>query len=203
MFTGIVEEVGHIARIDPLDHEAVRLTVTANTVLEGTVLGDSIAVSGVCLTVAELTPTGFGADVMPETLRRTALADATPGSPVNLERAATPATRLGGHLVSGHVDGTGRLRSRQPAGDFDELVVTVPDDLSRYLVAKGSICVDGVSLTVVGTGSDDDGHWFSVALIPTTLRHTTLGTHAVGDTVNLEVDVIAKYVERMLSARST
>ncbi len=200
MFTGIVEEVGRIARIEPEGDEAVRLTVTADVALGDTAPGDSIAVNGVCLTVSALLPTGFSADVMPETMRRTSLAAATPGAAVNLERAVTPATRLGGHLVQGHVDGTGTLRSRDPNGDFDEFVVSLPDDLARYVAPKGSICVDGVSLTVVGVGADDDGHWFSVALIPTTLSQTTLGSCAVGDTVNLEVDVIAKYVERMLSA---
>jgi riboflavin synthase len=200
MFTGIVEEVGRIARIEPEGDEAVRLTVTADTALQDTSPGDSIAVNGVCLTVAALLPTGFSADVMPETIRRTSLAAVAPGAPVNLERAVTPATRLGGHLVQGHVDGTGTIRSRDPNGDFDEFVVSLPDDLARYVAHKGSICVDGVSLTVVGVGADDDGHWFSVALIPTTLSQTTLGSCAVGDAVNLEVDVIAKYVERMLSA---
>ena len=119
---------------------------------------------------------------------------------MNLERAVTPATRLGGHIVQGHVDGVGRIESRQPDGDFDEVVISVPADLARYIAVKGSIGVDGVSLTVVGVGADDDRHWFSVALIPTTLSHSTLGTAEAGDSVNLEVDVIAKYVERILAA---
>ncbi len=202
MFTGIVEEIGRIARVEPQGDEAVRLSVTADAALGDTSPGDSIAVNGVCLTVATLMPTGFSADVMPETMRRTSLAAATPGAPVNLERAVTPATRLGGHIVQGHVDGTGTIRSRRPDGDFDEFVVSLPDGLARYVAPKGSICVDGVSLTVVGVGADDDGHWFSVALIPTTLSQTTLGSLSAGDAVNLEVDVIAKYVERMMSAGS-
>lgn len=198
MFTGIVEELGRIARIQPLS-DAVRVTITADRVLAGTGPGDSIAVNGICLTVTELPGTGFTADVMPETLRRTSLARLEPGSPVNLERAATPQTRLGGHIVQGHVDGVGEVLSRAPSGDFDEVDVRLPSHLAQYVAEKGSITVDGVSLTVAGVGRDDDGHWFRVALIPTTLSHTTLGVLAEGDIVNLEVDVIAKYVERIVS----
>ncbi len=200
MFTGIVEEVGRIARIEPVSDDAMRLVITADRVLEGTAPGDSVAVNGVCLTVTDFPATGFSADVMPETLRRSSLGRLAPGSPVNLERAATPDTRLGGHIVQGHIDGMGSIRSRRPDGDFDEVVIGVPAALSRYIAEKGSITIDGVSLTVVGVGADDDGHWFSVALIPTTLQHTTLGELQPGDPVNLEVDVIAKYVERILSA---
>lgn len=202
MFTGIVEEVGKVARLEPEPGatDAIRLALTANRTLEGTQLGDSIAVNGVCLTVVELQPTGFAADVMPETLRRSSLGRLGPGSPVNLERAVTPVTRLGGHLVQGHVDGMGAISSRQPNGDFDEVRIGIPAELARYLVEKGSITVDGVSLTVAGVGVGDDGHWFSVALIPTTLSQTNLGSLEVGDPVNLEVDVIAKYVERILTA---
>lgn len=199
MFTGIVEEVGRIARLEPLADDAVRLDITADAVLAGTGLGDSIAVNGVCLTVADLHATGFGADVMPETMRRTTLGQLAPGAPVNLERAVTAATRMGGHIVQGHVDGVGEILNRQPEGDFDEVVIGVPDELARYVAEKGSIGVDGVSLTVAGVGRADDGHWFKVALIPTTLTHTTLGTLTPQATVNLEVDVIAKYVERILS----
>ena len=198
MFTGIVEELGRISRIEPMS-DAIRVTITADRVLDGTRPGDSIAVNGVCLTVTGLPGTGFAADVMPETLRRTSLARLDPGSPVNLERAATPQTRLGGHIVQGHVDGVGRVVSRAPDGDFDEIDIEVPAELARYIAEKGSITVDGVSLTVAGVGTADDGHWFRVALIPTTLSHTTLGVLEVGDTVNLEVDVIAKYVERIVS----
>lgn len=200
MFTGIVEEVGKIARIEPLTDDAVRLDITAAETLADTGVGDSIAVNGVCLTVADLHATGFGADVMPETLRRSTLGALAPGTVVNLERAVTPATRLGGHIVQGHVDGVGEILSRQPEGDFDEVVIGLPEDLARYVAVKGSIGVDGVSLTVAGVGVSDDGHWFKVALIPTTLSQTTLGTLATGDSVNLEVDVIAKYVERIVSA---
>lgn len=212
MFTGIVEEVGRLARIEVAaaesdsegspDEQPVRVDITAARAVEGTSPGDSIAVNGVCLTVADLYATGFRADVMPETLRRTTLGQLSPGSPVNLERAVTPETRLGGHIVQGHVDGVGHIASRNPDGDFDEVVISLPAELARYVAPKGSICVDGVSLTVVGVGVDDDTHWFSVALIPTTLSHSTLGTLATGDGVNLEVDVIAKYVERIMSAGS-
>lgn len=199
MFTGIVEELGRVSRLQPLS-DAVRVTITADRVLAGTEPGDSIAVNGICLTVTELPGTGFTADVMPETLRRTSLARLEPGSPVNLERAATPQTRLGGHIVQGHVDGVGEVVSRSPSGDFDEVDIRLPGELAKYVAEKGSITVDGVSLTVAGVGRDDDGHWFRVALIPTTLSHTTLGVLAEGDIVNLEVDVIAKYVERIVSA---
>ena len=212
MFTGIVEEVGRLARIEAVTDESttasdrddrpVRVDITAARTVAGTGPGDSIAVNGVCLTVADLYATGFRADVMPETLRRTTLGQLSPGSPVNLERAVTPETRLGGHIVQGHVDGVGHIASRTPDGDFDEVVISLPTELARYIAPKGSICVDGVSLTVVGVGVDDDTHWFSVALIPTTLSHSTLGTLATGDSVNLEVDVIAKYVERIMSAGS-
>ena len=212
MFTGIVEEVGRLARIEAVTDESttasdrddrpVRVDITAARTVAGTGPGDSIAVNGVCLTVADLYATGFRADVMPETLRRTTLGQLSPGSPVNLERAVTPETRLGGHIVQGHVDGVGHIASRTPDGDFDEVVISLPTELARYIAPKGSICVDGVSLTVVGVGVDDDTHWFSVALIPTTLSHSTLGTLATGDGVNLEVDVIAKYVERIMSAGS-
>lgn len=200
MFTGIVEEVGRIARIEPVADDAARLAITADTTLAGTGPGDSIAVNGVCLTVADLQATGFVADVMPETMRRTTLGDLTPGTAVNLERAVTPATRLSGHIVQGHIDVVGRIAERRPDGDFDEVVIDLPLEFARYVAEKGSIGVDGVSLTVAGVGDDDGRHWFSVALIPTTLSHTTLGTLAEGDSVNLEVDVIAKYVERMMSA---
>lgn len=200
MFTGIVEEVGHIGRIDVLEHEALRLAITAAKTLTDTEPGDSIAVNGVCLTVVQLRGTGFEADVMPETVLRTTLGALAPGTAVNLERAVTPTTRLGGHIVQGHVDGVGRIRSRRTAGDFEEVVVSVPGDLAHLLAEKGSVTLDGVSLTVVGVGADDDGDWFSVALIPTTSTHTTLGQLEPGAPVNLEVDVIAKYVERILSA---
>jgi riboflavin synthase len=190
MFTGIVEELGQVVEVPP-----GRLTVRGALVTSDARPGDSIAVNGVCLTVAELAGDTFTADVMPETRQRTTLAQLQPGDPVNLERAATLATRLGGHLVQGHVDAVGTLRQRRPGPDWHDLRFELPERLSRYLVEKGSICVDGVSLTVVTVGDD----WFEVSLIPTTLELTTLGRRQVGDRVNLEVDVIAKHVERLLS----
>lgn len=190
MFTGIVEELGQVVA-----HQPGRLTVRGPLVTSDARLGDSIAVNGVCLTVAEQEGDTFTADVMPETLRRTTLGELRPGDPVNLERAATPTTRLGGHLVQGHVDGVGTVQQRRPGPDWHDLRFTLPPALSRYLVEKGSICVDGVSLTVVAVGDD----WFEVSLIPTTLEKTTLGRRQVGDRVNLEVDVVAKHVERLLS----
>lgn len=200
MFTGIVEEVGHISQVTPLGQDQVRLGITATETVAGADRGDSIAVNGVCLTVATLLPTGFAADVMAETVRRTTLGSLVPGTPVNLERAATPATHLGGHIMQGHVDGTGTIIARKPAGAFDEMDVAIPGGLARYVAEKGSISVEGVSLTVAGVGDEDDSHWLRVALIPTTLTHTTLGGLEPGAAVNLEVDVIAKYVERLLTA---
>ena len=198
MFTGIVREVGQIAALQQLETGQVRLTVAAQDVLKRAELGDSIAVNGVCLTVAEQQTDGFTADVMAETLRRSTLGSLQSGSAVNLEPAATPDTALGGHIVQGHIDGTGAVLQRDPSGDFDEITIGLTPELARYTVEKGSIAVEGVSLTVAGVGKDDRGSWFRVALIPTTLQETTLGGLAVGDDVNLEVDVIAKYVERML-----
>lgn len=191
MFTGIVEELGEVVRQEP-----GRLTVRGPWVTADARPGDSIAVNGVCLTVVGLAGDGFTVDVLPETLARTALGRLVPGDPVNLERAATAATRLGGHLVQGHVDGVGTVRSRTAGARWHELRVGLPAPLSRYLVEKGSVSVDGVSLTVVAVGDD----WFDVALIPTTLELTTLGRRRVGDPVNLEVDVIAKYVEKLVGA---
>lgn len=198
MFTGIVREVGRISHLQPLETGQVRLTVAAEQVLHGAQLGDSIAVNGVCLTVAEQQSDGFTADVMAETLRRSTLGGLDAGSAVNLEPAATPATALGGHIVQGHVDGTGSVLQREPSGDFDEITIGLSPDLARYTVEKGSIAVEGVSLTVAAVGDDERGSWFRIALIPATLQHTTLGELSVGDAVNLEVDVLAKYVERLL-----
>ncbi|TEX52175.1 MAG: riboflavin synthase [Actinomycetales bacterium mxb001] len=197
MFTGIVEELGEVVDVVDLPDDARRVTIVAPIVLTDASLGDSIAVNGVCLTVAELGDRTFTADVMRETLQRSSLRDVAPGARVNLERPVTLATRLGGHLVQGHVDGTGTLLSRQPSDHWDVVCISLPDDLARYVVEKGSITVDGVSLTVAGVGHDERGHWFSVSLIPTTLEVTNLGRREVGDVVNLEVDVIAKYVERL------
>ena len=193
MFTGIVEELGTVAEI--IDQgDAIRLTVEAATVLEGTGLGDSIAVNGCCLTVAELGDGRWTADLMQETLDKTSLAGVVPGDKVNLERAVTVDKRLGGHIVQGHVDGVGEVVSRSPSEHWDVVEISLPAHLSRYLVDKGSITVDGTSLTVVQAADD----WFSVSLIPTTLADTVLGSRQPGDRVNLEVDVIAKYVERLL-----
>jgi riboflavin synthase len=196
VFTGIVEETGTVERL--LDQgDAVRLSVRAGTVLDGTELGDSIAVDGCCLTVAEVHGDVWTADVMQETLDRTTLGARATGDRVNLERAVTPATRLGGHLVQGHVDGVGTVLSRSPGDHWEIVEVSLPAGLGRYLVEKGSVTVDGVSLTVVDAGTDR----FTVSLIPETLARTTLGVRAPGDQVNLEVDVIAKHVERLLAWR--
>ena len=194
MFTGIVEELGAIVGKDDLGDSA-RLTIEGPVVSSDARHGDSIAVNGVCLTVLEVLPGGrFSADVMAETLNRSSLAGVAVGSVVNLERAAAINSRLGGHIVQGHVDGTGEVIARTPSEHWEIVRVSVPPALSRYIVEKGSITVDGVSLTVSALGFD----WFEVSLIPTTLGLTTLGRAAVGATVNLEVDVIAKYVERLL-----
>ena len=212
MFTGIVEEVGTVVSLDLApggagaeagaggaageDRDA-RLVLRGPLVTSDARHGDSIAVSGVCLTVTDLPGDGtFAVDVMPESLRRTALADLAPGSPVNLERAVRADARLGGHVVQGHVDGVGTVRRRAPGPRWDEVEIALDPALARYVAEKGSVAVAGVSLTVTAVGPD----WFGVSLIPTTLAETTLGDAAVGTRVNLEVDVLAKYVERLLSA---
>jgi len=214
MFTGIVEELGEIIDIDNLTDSA-RLVIKGPVVTSDAGHGDSIAVNGVCLTVVEVRPDGaFTADVMAETLNRSSLGAIGVGSLVNLERAAAVNSRLGGHIVQGHVDGTGRVISRSPSEHWEVVRIALPSELSRYVVEKGSITVDGISLTVSGLGtgaseatgngtgaSEATGDWFEVSLIPTTLALTTLGRAAVGTPVNLEVDVIAKYVERLMSAR--
>jgi riboflavin synthase len=197
MFTGIVEELGEVIGVDDLGDSA-RLTIRGPVVTSDARHGDSIAVNGVCLTVLESTAEGrFSADVMAETLNRSSLGALEPGSPVNLERAAAVNSRLGGHIVQGHVDGTGAVISRSPSEHWEVVRVSLPPELSRYVVEKGSITVDGVSLTVSAIGDD----FFEVSLIPTTLGLTTLGRAQPGTRVNLEVDVIAKYVERLLAAR--
>jgi riboflavin synthase len=214
VFTGIVEEVGTLlVRQDQED--AARLLIRARTVLEDVRVGDSISVNGVCLTVTDFWPdqgeSTWSTDVMGETLRRSSLGKAQAGDPVNLERAVSAHARLGGHIVQGHVDGVGTVLSRTPGEHWEVVRIGLPAQLARYVVEKGSIAVDGVSLTVsavsavgaggVGADTADAEPWFEVSLIPTTLRETTLGTRAPGDPVNLEVDVIAKYVERLLEGR--
>ncbi len=198
MFTGIVEELGELVSRDELT-DAARLVIQGPTVASDARHGDSIAVNGVCLTVVEVLPGGrFSADVMRETLERSSLGSLQVGGAVNLERAAALGSRLGGHIVQGHVDGTGRVVARTPAQHWEVVRVALPAALARYVVEKGSITVDGVSLTVAGLGCDSD-HYFEVSLIPTTLELTTLGRAPVGTLVNLEVDVIAKYVERLVT----
>jgi riboflavin synthase len=191
MFTGIVEELGHVIALD-----GDRLRIGARTVLEGARIGDSTSVNGVCLTVVALGDGWWEADVTEETLDRSNLGELRPGDPVNLERPVRLEDRLGGHLVQGHVDGVGTIVDPSP-----DLRVSVPADLLRYIVEKGSITVDGISLTVAAL--DDGESTFDVAVIPHTLSVTTLGPKRPGDPVNLEVDVLAKYVERLLTTHST
>ncbi|MCA1712989.1 MAG: riboflavin synthase [Actinobacteria bacterium] len=196
MFTGIVEELGEILDWEDLD-DAARVTVRGPVVTSDAAHGDSIAVNGVCLTVVDNRDGAFTADVMKETLVRSSLGALRVGSPVNLERAVRLQDRLGGHLVQGHVDGTGTLLALTPDAHWTVVRVSLPDGLGRYVVEKGSITVDGVSLTV----SAVDREWFEVSLIPTTLDLTTLGRKGVGDPVNLEVDITAKYIEKLLAAK--
>jgi riboflavin synthase len=197
MFTGIVEELGEVTYLTDAGGDSAVIAVRGPVVTSDARHGDSISVNGVCLTVIDNVDGVFTADVMGETLRRSSLGALCAGSPVNLERAATVGSRLGGHLVQGHVDGVARIIAREPADEWEVLRFSLPAELSRYVVEKGSITVDGVSLTVMAV---DDGS-FSVGLIPTTLKLTVLGAKAVGDPVNLEVDIIAKYVEKMLGDR--
>ncbi|MEP7370509.1 MAG: riboflavin synthase [Dermatophilaceae bacterium] len=194
MFTGIVEELGEIVAIEHGAESAV-VTVRGPLVTGDAAKGASIAVNGVCLTVVEHDGDTFSVDVMAETLSRSSLGSLEAGAMVNLERAMTASARFGGHIVQGHVDGTARIVARLPGDRWEVVQLTLPPELSRYVVQKGSITVDGVSLTV----SDVTDDTFSVSLIPTTLELTTLGHKGVGDAVNLEVDVIAKYVERLLT----
>ena len=204
MFTGIVAELGEVAAIEHYG-DAARLTIRGST--EGVSAGESIAVNGVCLTVADIWDQTFTADVMGETLDRSSLGTLTPGAPVNLEQSVRLADRLGGHLVQGHVDGTGTIISRTPAAHGDQVRISFPASISRYVVHKGSIAVDGISLTVSALGPSpadgpDGDTWFEVCLIPETLKRTTMGARAPGEVVNLEVDVIAKYVERLLNGEA-
>ncbi|GHB05242.1 MULTISPECIES: riboflavin synthase [Streptomyces] len=193
MFTGIVEELGEVTAVEKLD-DASRFRLRGPVVTEGAKHGDSIAVNGVCLTVVDLGEHEFTADVMAETLNRSSLGALAAGSRVNLERPMALGGRLGGHIVQGHVDGTGRVIERTVSEHWEIVKISLPAELTRYVVEKGSITVDGVSLTVVDAGTDH----FTISLIPTTLALTTLGIKGPGDPVNLEVDVIAKYVERLL-----
>jgi riboflavin synthase len=196
MFTGIVEELGKVVAIEPLP-DAVRITIAGPTVVSDLHRGDSIAVSGTCLTAVEFDSNGFTADVMQETLNLTSLNGIKVGDPVNLERAMTAATRFGGHVVQGHVDGVGTVISREPSENWEWVRVQIPADLMKYVVLKGSITIDGVSLTVNEVGEDFVG----LSLIPETLRLTTLGSKQPGDKVNIEADVMAKHIERLLEAR--
>jgi riboflavin synthase len=204
VFTGIVEELGKVAGLDHSPGSA-RITIYGPLVAAGAAPGSSIAVSGVCLTVTETDGGQFTADVMGETLARSTLGALSAGGPVNLERPVPAGGRLDGHIVQGHVDGTGVITESTPADRWHVLRISIPAELSRYIAEKGSVAVDGVSLTVSGVsespapGRDGAGSWFEVSLIPETLARTTLGSVGVGDQVNLEVDVIAKYVERLLA----
>ena len=199
MFTGIVEELGDVVAIDHVGPASARLTVRGPLVTKDVVYGASIAVNGVCLTVVVADSDAFTADVMKETLDRTSLGSLTTGDRVNLERAVRSDGRLDGHYVQGHVDGAARIISRTPGDHWEVVRIALSRDLARYVALKGSIAVDGVSLTVSGLGPD----WFEVSLIPTTLELTTLGAKQPDDLVNLEVDVIAKYVERLLTTERT
>ena len=198
MFTGIIEELGEVIRLTDSGNDSAVLAVRGPLVTSDAKHGDSISVNGVCLTVIDNVDGVFTADVMGETLRRSSLGALEVGGQVNLERAAALGSRLGGHLVQGHVDGVARIVAREPAADWEVVRFSLPPALAKYVVEKGSITVDGVSLTVMAV----DDETFSVGLIPTTSKLTVLGGKDVGDPVNLEVDVIAKYVEKMLGGRN-
>ena len=211
MFTGIVEELGRVVRLETVE-DCARLTVEAPTVTQDASLGDSISVNGCCLTVAAMHRSTFTADLMAETLTRTTLGSQAPGDPVNLERALRATDRLGGHIVQGHVDATAEVLDRSHGEHWDLLRVGLPREIARYVAVKGSVVLDGVSLTVVdvedaqhdapdASPTPGAGASLSVGLIPETLRRTTLGTRRPGERVNLEVDVMAKYAERLLGAR--
>lgn len=197
MFTGIVEELGKVKAIEVLP-DAIRLTIEGPLVVSDVNRGDSISVSGACLTAVEHDATSFTADVMQETLKLTSLDGIKVGDPVNLERAMTAATRFGGHVVLGHVDGVGEVISREPSENWEWVRISVPKDLMKYVVLKGSITLDGISLTVNELGDD----WVGLSLIPETLSLTTLGSKKPGSKVNVEVDVMAKHIERLIEARN-
>ena len=196
MFTGIIEEMGSVKT---LRHEAgaARLVVSASMVLGGTAPGDSICVNGVCLTVVDMDKRGFSADVAVETLKVTNLGELKTGAKVNLERALQLSARIGGHLVSGHVDAVGRIREKREEGNGWRIFIDAPDTVLRYVIKKGSIAIDGISLTV----ADVDKKGFSIAMIPHMAKLTTLGFKSAGDSINLETDLIGKYVERLLAGR--
>lgn len=196
MFTGIIEELGSVRSIEERGENA-RIVIDARVVTEGTNHGDSIAVNGVCLTALDLHADSFAADVSRETLLRSTLGSLKPGAPVNLERAVTPATRLGGHMVQGHVDARGQFVSVESHGESWTLRIAYPPEIARYLVFKGSIAVEGISLTIANLTED----YFEIAIIPKTWEVTNLSHLKPGDSVNLEVDVIGKYVERLLAFR--
>jgi riboflavin synthase len=197
MFTGIIEELGRVKAIEQ-QPDAVRLTIEGPLAVSDVKRGDSIAVSGTCLTAVEFDQNSFTADVMKETLDRTSLSELKVGDAVNLERAMTAATRFGGHVVQGHVDGVGHIISREPSDNWEWLRVSLPTELMKYIVLKGSITIDGVSLTVNEVGDD----FIGLSLIPETLALTTLGSKAIGAKVNVEADVMAKHIERLLEARN-
>jgi riboflavin synthase len=201
VFTGIVEELGEVVGID-VAGDSARIRVRGPFVTGDAAKGDSIAINGVCLTVTGTQDGEFSADVMGETLDHSSLGALRPGAAVNLERPMRPDGRLGGHIVQGHVDGTGTIEARQAAGDWETVRISLPAGLARYVVHKGSVAVDGISLTVSGLGDDAAGSWFEVSLIPETLARTTLGRKQPGEVVNIEVDMIAKYVERLLAGRT-
>lgn len=196
MFTGIVEEVGKIRRIQQGDLW-IALEISGDKVLQGVKLGDSIAVNGTCLTVTSFTKTTFTVDVMPETVKKTSLVSLTIGSPVNLERAMAAGDRFGGHFVSGHVDGTGLIKEKKPYGNAVLITIEANDDILRYTIPKGSIAIDGISLTIV----DTDVSTLTVSIIPHTLEETVLKLKNPGDIVNLECDMIGKYIERFITMR--
>jgi riboflavin synthase len=202
MFTGIVEELGEIVALELApDSSDATVTVRGRRVTGDAARGDSIAVSGICLTVVDSGDERFTAQLMHETLLRTTAEGWEAGAPVNLERSVTPTTRLGGHLVQGHVDGVGTVVSRTPHAGYDELAIRTSADVGRYLAAKGAVAVDGVSLTVIDVTDDPDGTTFTLGIIPETRAVTTLGSLAAGDGVNIEADVMAKYAERLLAHR--
>jgi len=197
MFTGIIEELGTVSQVTKLD-DSIRLQIKGDLVRTDLSQGESVAVNGVCLTAAEITSDGFVADVMLETLSRSSLSGIAQGDPVNLERAMSGAGRFGGHVVQGHVDGVAEIVSREPSANWEVVKVKIPSDLSKYVVHKGSITFDGVSLTV----NDISNDIVSLSLIPETLRLTTLGSKRVGDKLNVEADILAKHIEKLIEARS-